>query len=245
MAYGGAHRRIPISKTTQVLKQSALLSETIVDWQLGGAARQTSPTMPDGDDRPTIHVDDQTGQDAPDANGSPDAPFKSLGYAYLQRGDAAQYLVKRKEGDEAEASYKPAAKAALKKAVNYAETQRKKAGKEKELALRQQKMDEERSKTLEEAKKIIIKEDPNLPPATKINLGESRPDVVKLGFRRAVRGGGTTRVPRRGTRVRVHGVACTASASKKTSTSSRCATATATCNACSQAIWPRPTTPSP
>ena len=87
----------------------------------------------------TIHVDDEGGQDSSEADGSQVTPFKSVSYAFVQHGNDAQYLVKRKEGDEKEATYKPAAKAAMKKAVNYADAQKKKAGKEKELAIRQQK----------------------------------------------------------------------------------------------------------
>lgn len=151
-----------------------------------------------------IHVDEETGQDTSAADGSQSKPFKTVQHAFLQHGDQAQYFTKRKEGDEEEASYKPAAKAALKKAANYADAQRKKAGKEKELAIRQQKEEEERSKALEEAKKIVLKEDGSLPKAVKISLGETRPEIVKLGS-----GERTKEVdyssPDRGTRVRVFG----------------------------------------
>ena len=132
-------------------------------------------------DKPTIYVDEEAGQDTGDVDGSQSKPYKSLQYAYVQHTDSAQYQTKRKEGDETEATYKPAAKAALKKAVNYADSQKKKAGKEKELAIRQQKEEEERQKYLEEAKKVVIKEDESLPKAVRINLGETRPEIVKLG----------------------------------------------------------------
>ncbi|KAF2486974.1 hypothetical protein BDY17DRAFT_288088 [Neohortaea acidophila] len=141
-----------------------------------------------------IYVDEETGQDTTTADGSESKPFKTVSHAYLQSGDQAQYLVKRKEGDEEEASYKPAAKAALKKAANYADAQKKKAGKERELAVREQKEKEDRAKTLEEAKKIVVKEDESLPKAVKIHLNETSPEVVKLGS-------GSTP----GTRVRVLG----------------------------------------
>ncbi|TKA80481.1 hypothetical protein B0A55_02310 [Friedmanniomyces simplex] len=131
----------------------------------------------------TLHVDEEVGADSTEAaDGSTAKPYKTLHYAYQQHADQAQYLVKSKdrEGDD-EAEWKPAAKAALKKAANYADAQRKKAGKEKELAVRQKKEQEEREKSLEEAKKIVIKEDQGLPKAVRINLGETRPEVVKLG----------------------------------------------------------------
>ena len=105
-------------------------------------------------EKKAIHVDEEAGHDSEAADGSPAKPFKTLGYAYLLHADHAQYLSKKRDGDEPEPTYKPAAKAAMKKAVNYADQQRKKAAKEKELAIRQQKEDEERAKVFEEAKKI-------------------------------------------------------------------------------------------
>lgn len=156
-------------------------------------------------DKPSIYIDEEIGHDdTSSGDGSESKPYKSLQFAYLQHTDSASYLVKRKEGDEEEATWKPAAKAAMKKAVNYAEQQKKKAGKEKELALRQKQEEEERQKTLDEAKKIVIKEDPNLPKAVRINLGEKRPEIVKLGS-----GDRKKEVDynsgERGTRVRVYG----------------------------------------
>ncbi|KAF2173499.1 hypothetical protein M409DRAFT_15780 [Zasmidium cellare ATCC 36951] len=131
-------------------------------------------------EKKTIHIDEEVGQDSPDTEGSESKPFKTLQFAYLHNGEQT-YLVKRKEGDEEVATYKPAAKAAMKKAVSYADQQKKKASKEKELAIRQQKEEEERQKVFDEAKKIVIKEDTSLPKAVKIHLGETRPEVVKLG----------------------------------------------------------------
>ena len=147
-------------------------------------------------DKPKIHIDEQAGQDSSEADGSESRPFKSVQHAFLHHGDQAQYFSKKKEGDETEATYKPAAKAALKKAANYADAQRKKAGKERELAIRQQKEEEERQKALEETKKIVIKEDTSLPKAVKINLGEKREEFVKLG---------SLDGKQKGTRVRVFG----------------------------------------
>ena len=159
--------------------------------------------MADTDKQP-IHIDEDVGEDSTGADGSQSKPFKSVQYAYLQHADQAQYLVTRKEGDEEEASYKPAAKAALKKAANYASAQKKKAGREEELAIRQQKEEEGRKEALEEAKKIVIQEDSSLPRAVRINLGETRPEIVKLGS-----GERSKEVDyssdKRGTRVRVYG----------------------------------------
>ncbi|KAM3413704.1 hypothetical protein BST61_g10397 [Cercospora zeina] len=151
----------------------------------------------------TIYVDEETGQDVAETEGTEAKPYKSLQYAYVQHTDSAEYLVKKAEKDEPP-SYKPAAKAALKKAVNYAETQKKKAAKEQELAIREKKLEEERQKVLEESKKIVISEDKNLPKATKIHLGETRPEVVKLGSGERSKEVDYS-APNRGTRVRVMG----------------------------------------
>jgi asparaginyl-tRNA synthetase len=132
-------------------------------------------------DKPVIHIDEETGLDVPEQDGSQAKPYKTVQFAYQQHTDTATYQSKRKEGDEEEATYKPAAKAALKKAANWVEQQKKKAGKEKELALRQKKEESEREKALEEAKQIVVTEDPSLPEAKRIHLGEVNPEVVKLG----------------------------------------------------------------
>ncbi|KAG9710559.1 asparaginyl-tRNA synthetase, partial [Aureobasidium melanogenum] len=140
-------------------------------------------------DKPTIYIDEEKGIDAESATGSEQAPYKSVQYAFLQHADNAQYQV-RKSAEEPE--WKPAAKAALKKAANYADAQKKKAAKEKDLAIRLQKEEEDRQKVLEEAKKIEINEDPSLPAAMKMKLDNKK---VQL------RGNGVEK----GTRVRVFG----------------------------------------
>lgn len=137
-------------------------------------------SMADGD-KQRIHIDEEVGVDANGADGSESSPYKTLHHAFSQHGDKAEYVIKRQDEGEDAASFKPAAKAALKKAANYADAQKKKAGKEKELAVRQQKEQEERDRALEEAKKIVIKEDASLPKAVRIHLGENRPEIVKLG----------------------------------------------------------------
>lgn len=151
----------------------------------------------------TIYIDEVAGQDVAESAGTEAEPYKSLQFAYVLYTDSVEYLVKKAEKDE-EPSYKPAAKAALKKAVNYADAQKKKAAKEQELAIREKKLEEERQKVLEDSKKVVLAEDKNLPKATKIHLGETRPEVVKLGS-----GERSKEVdysdPNRGTRVRVMG----------------------------------------
>ncbi|KAK5137970.1 hypothetical protein LTR08_005767 [Meristemomyces frigidus] len=151
------------------------------------------------------YIDEEIGVDTAEADGSQAKPYKSVQFAYLQHTDQASYLVKnRDKGEDAQPEWKAAAKAALKKAANYADAQKKKAGKEKELAVRQQKEQADRDAALEEAKKIVLHEDASLPTAVRISLGEKRAEIVKLGS-----GERTQEVDEaskaRGTRVRVFG----------------------------------------
>lgn len=138
----------------------------------------------------TIYVDELIGQDTPETQGTEAAPYKTVSYAYWQHPEQ-EYLV-RKPADEAtteaadgtettpEATWKPAAKAALKKAVNFADIQKKKASKEKELQAKKEKEDADRAAALEKTKLIVIEEDLNLPKAIKIRLDEKDPSKVKL-----------------------------------------------------------------
>lgn len=84
----------------------------------------------------------------------------------------------------------------MKKAVNYADQQKKKAGKEKELALRVAKEQEEREKTIAAAKSIVITEDKSLPEAKAIILDDTRPELkdtrVKVTGMLATSSGGRT-----------------------------------------------------
>ncbi|GAM86532.1 hypothetical protein ANO11243_045460 [Dothideomycetidae sp. 11243] len=159
-----------------------------------------------------IYIDEEIGSDAPGNSGTEEKPFKTLPVAFVQHGDSVEYLVRKREAtpgkdgapEEVTAEWRPAAKAAMKKAVNFAETQKKKAAKEKEMAVRLQKEQEDRNRALEEAKKIVITEDTSLPKALRIKLDEVDPKKVKLG-----RGDRPQEVdynsPDRGTRVRVFG----------------------------------------
>ncbi|KAF2203049.1 asparaginyl-tRNA synthetase [Delitschia confertaspora ATCC 74209] len=150
-----------------------------------------------------FHIDEDVGEDSTTQTGAQDSPYKSLGYAVFTHGETAKYLTRKsKTGDIPEGSdesarleWKPAAKAAMKKAVNYAKQQQKKAGREKELLALRQKEDEDRKKVLDEAKKIVIEEDLSLPKADKIKLDEADPAKIKLGNGSDVKG----------TRVRVFG----------------------------------------
>ncbi|TPX11577.1 uncharacterized protein E0L32_007788 [Thyridium curvatum] len=125
----------------------------------------------------TIHIDDKAGKDEPGQQGTPESPFKTLQFAYLQH-PAQTYLVAA-EAEDGSKEWKPAAKSALKKATTYYETQQKKKAKEAELAAARQRQEEERKATLEAAKKIVIEQDPSLPEPITIKLDEVG-DHIKL-----------------------------------------------------------------
>lgn len=147
-----------------------------------------------------IYIDETTGQDVPSTAGTESSPFKSLQFAYVQHPPSdgkPEFLIRKVDegADEPDTSWKPAAKAALKKAANFLETQKKKAGREKELLVMREKEQAERQRVFDEAKKIVIKEDSSLPKARRIKLDEKDPNALKL------RGGDN----KTGTRVRVFG----------------------------------------
>ncbi len=122
----------------------------------------------------TIYIDEDVGKDEPTQQGTEESPYKTLQFAYLQRPGETQYLTRKSQdaADEAAKEWKPAAKSALKKAVNYFEQQKKKAARELELVAQRKKVEEERSKVLEEAKAIVIEEDSSLPAPVRIRLDE-------------------------------------------------------------------------
>ncbi|KAF2661721.1 asparaginyl-tRNA synthetase [Lophiostoma macrostomum CBS 122681] len=151
----------------------------------------------------TYYIDEDVGQDISTQTGADDLPYKTLGFAVLTHGDSHKFLSRKSltgdipEGSDASArlEWKPVAKAAMKKAVNYAKTQKKKAEKEQELLVLRMKEEADRKKVLDEAKKIVLEEDTGLPQAVKIKLDVTDPAKVKLGNGSDVKG----------TRVRVFG----------------------------------------
>lgn len=138
-----------------------------------------------------VYIDELKGQDAESAQGTADAPYKTLQYAFFQQKPNARYLIRKsadedKDGaPEADASlpqgYKAAAKAALKKVTNALDAHKKKAAKQEELDRKKREADAEREKVFEAAKQIKITEDTTLPTPTRVKLDEQDPAKVKLG----------------------------------------------------------------
>lgn len=139
----------------------------------------------------SIYIDEDVGRDDSTATGAESAPYKTIVYAFLQHAssDGTQYLTRKSQTEPtgegadpaAKLEWKPATKSALKKATTLFEQRKKKAAKEQELAIREKEEADKRQLVLDEAKKVVIKEDPTLPKPVKIRLDETDPAIVKLG----------------------------------------------------------------
>ncbi|KAJ5815444.1 Asparagine--tRNA ligase cytoplasmic [Penicillium riverlandense] len=140
---------------------------------------------------PIIYIDEDVGRDDAAATGSESAPYKTLVHAFVQHApttEGIQYLTRKSQTDAAgedvdpaaKLEWKPATKSAVKKATNLWEQRKKKAAKEQELAIREKAEADKRHKVLEEAKKVVIKEDASLPSPVRIRLDVTDPAVVQL-----------------------------------------------------------------
>jgi len=138
----------------------------------------------------TIYVDEVKGCDEPGAQGTEAAPFKTLSQAFFEHGASHEYLVKKTGDDE----YKPAAKAALKKATNFAAQQRKKQEAAAGRAEREAKEQAARDAVLERAKSLTITQDATLPPAVPITLSETNSTKIGALRKDGDEGGSAVRV---------------------------------------------------
>ncbi|KAL1793934.1 hypothetical protein ACET3X_007355 [Alternaria dauci] len=151
----------------------------------------------------TYYIDEDVGHDIPEQTGDESLPYKSLGYAVLTRGETAKFLTRKSvTGEVAEGAdaasrleWKEAAKSAMKKAVNYAKTQKKKQEKDQQLLAQRMKEEHDRNKVLDEAKKIVLEEDKSLPAPVRIKLDDTDANKITLGDGKDTKG----------TRVRVFG----------------------------------------
>ncbi|PWY92904.1 asparaginyl-tRNA synthetase [Aspergillus heteromorphus CBS 117.55] len=140
---------------------------------------------------PSIYIDEDVGRDDSTATGTESAPYKTLLHAFVQHPPTPenQYLTRKSQTEPAgegvdpaaKLEWQPATKSAVKKATNLYEQRKRKAAKEHELAIREKEEADKRKLVLEEAKKVIIKEDTSLPKAVKVRLDETDPAVIKLG----------------------------------------------------------------
>lgn len=136
----------------------------------------------------TIYVDTDVGLDEESQPGTESKPYKSLAFAYIQQGgsEGKNYLSRASttgpvsaDGDPAERLvWKDPAKAAVKKAQSALDAHKKKLLKQQQQAAQEAEKEKARLQHLEEAKKIVLKEDPALPKAVKVTIGDKN---VELG----------------------------------------------------------------
>jgi asparaginyl-tRNA synthetase len=136
----------------------------------------------------TIYVDTDVGLDEESQLGTESKPYKTLAFAYIQQGgsEGKTYLSRASttgpvsaDGDPAERLvWKDPAKAAVKKAQSALDAHKKKLLKQQQQAAQEAEKERVRLQHLEEAKQIVLTEDPALPKAVKITIGDTN---VQLG----------------------------------------------------------------
>jgi len=141
------------------------------------------------------YIDPAVGKDDETADGSEAKPYQSLYHGLIQHLDkpATTYLtlIAPKEGSSDGPTWEEPAKSAMKKAVGRVDAYKKKLAKEQQAANKDEEERQRRLKNLEEAKKIVLKEDESLPAAVRIKLNNKS---VALGDENT-----------KGTRVKVYG----------------------------------------
>ncbi|KAK3332455.1 asparaginyl-tRNA synthetase [Cercophora scortea] len=143
-----------------------------------------------------IYVDPTAGKDDETADGSEAKPFQSLYHGLLQHLEdktAPSFLtrVAPKEGSTDGPTWEEPAKSALKKAQGRIDVYKKKLAKEQLASKKEEEEHQHRLKNLEDAKKIVLKEDTSLPAPVKIKLNDKS---IELGDD-----------TKKGTRVKVYG----------------------------------------
>lgn len=139
---------------------------------------------------PPVYIDEDVGHDDDSAVGTEGTPYKTLAHAMIKHPPTtASYLTRKsktgavgEDGDEnARLEWKAPTKSALKKATSLFENHKKKQAKAAELAIRENAEAVKRQQVLEEAKKLIIKEDASLPKPVRIRLDDTDESKLKLG----------------------------------------------------------------
>ncbi|KAK3301971.1 uncharacterized protein B0T15DRAFT_541583 [Chaetomium strumarium] len=142
------------------------------------------------------YIDPAVGKDDETADGSEAKPYQSLYYALVQHLDkpAPAYLTRpaAPKEDGTGPAWEEPAKSAMKKATGRVDAYKKKLAKEQASARQEEEERKQRLKNLEDARKIVLKEDPSLPPAVRIKLNNKS---VELG----------DGASKKGTRVKVYG----------------------------------------
>lgn len=151
---------------------------------------------------PTVHVDLVGGNDST-GDGSASAPYLTASHVLLKHGASpVNILVRKAAGEE----YAEITKSALKTARKEADGIEKKRKRAEELAARDAEKEaaakEKKAKQLDEARKVVLEDDPKLQAATKVRVLPSTAVDARLTRRQAkIR----NLTPLRDQRVRVSG----------------------------------------
>lgn len=145
-----------------------------------------------------VYIDTDAGADTEAADGSEQKPYKSLAYAYIQNFEkpTPTYLTRASatgagEDEAARLAWKEPPKSAVKKAQGALDSHKKKVTKQRQLAAAEEEKKKNKLQALEDAKKIVLKEDSSLPQAVKITIGDKTVELGDAG--------------NKGTRVKVYG----------------------------------------
>lgn len=148
------------------------------------------------------YIDTDTGVDDPTAaDGTEAKPYKSLAFAYIQNFEkpVPTYLNRASvtgalgadEDPSARLAWKEPPKSAVKKAQGALDSHKKKVAKQKQAAAAEEEKKKQKQLALEEAKKIVLKQDSSLPEAVTITTANKD---IELG-----------EGEKKGTRVKIYG----------------------------------------
>ncbi|KAI9809538.1 MAG: hypothetical protein M1827_006773 [Pycnora praestabilis] len=138
---------------------------------------------------PVRYIDEDTGADSPEVNGTESAPFKTLLHAYIEhQEDGSEFRIRKSQTGQVSEDGDPAARlewkapsaAAMKKIKSRYQAHVKKIARERELEAEKSQEEQKRKETLEEAKKLVIRESPSLPKALRIKTKDKDPKIIKL-----------------------------------------------------------------
>ena len=126
------------------------------------------------------YIDTDAGADNETADGSEFKPYKSLAYAYIQNYEkpTPEYLTRASvngplgpdEDPAVRLQWKEPAKSAVKKAQSAIDSHKKKLQRQAAAAAEEEKQKKQRLQNLEDAKKIVLKQDESLPAPQKIKI---------------------------------------------------------------------------
>lgn len=138
--------------------------------------------LPDRTKMDKCYIDTDTGVDDATADGSESKPYKSLAFAYIQNFEQPPptYLTRASvtgplgadEDPSARLAWKDPPKSAVKKAQSALDSHKKKISKQKQAAAADEERKKQRQQVFEDAKKVVIKEDPSLPAALEFSAAK-------------------------------------------------------------------------